>query len=124
MSGRAVYLLDPEPAGLPEDPGAVFTALFVWFPGLGRPDALLAAAIACGIPSGWILPLVPGWTAAPAAMEDAVRAAAAAGARFLAPVPLADDGQARRIAVEAASAASPGSRRGDLRAHSPWRFRR
>ena len=107
LSGRAVYLLDPEPAGLPENPGAVFSALFVWFPGLERPDARLAEAVARGIPSGWVLPLVPGWTAAPEVIEEAVRAAAAAGAGFLAPVPLADDGQVRRIAVEAASAASP-----------------
>jgi hypothetical protein len=107
LSGRAVYLLDPEPAGLPEDPGTAFTALFVWFPGLDRPDALLAAAVARGIPSGWILPLVPGWTAEPEAMEEAVRSALAAGAGFLAPVPLADDGGVRRVAVEAASASAP-----------------
>jgi len=107
MSGRAVYLLDPEPAALPEDPGMVFTALFVWFPGLERPDARLAAAVARGIPSGWIFPLVPGWTDAPPAVEDATRAAIAAGAGFLAPVPLADDGGVRRVAVEAASSASP-----------------
>jgi hypothetical protein len=107
MSGRAVYLLDPEPAGLPEKPGAAFSAVFVWFPGLEKPDAPLAAALERGIPSGWILPLVPGWTATKEAIEEAVRAAAAAGARFLAPVPLADDGQVRRVAVEAACAATP-----------------
>ncbi len=107
MSGRAVYLLDPEPAGLPERPGTAFTALFVWFPGLETPDASLAAALERGIPSGWILPLVPGWTAAPEAIEQAVRAAAAGGAAFLAAVPLADDGQVRRVAVEAACAATP-----------------
>lgn len=107
MSGRAVYLLDPEPAALPDEPGTVFTALFVWFPGLERPDARLKAAVAHGIPSGWILPLVPGWTAAPAAVEEAVLAAVAAGAGFLAWVPLAEDGGVRRVAVEAASSASP-----------------
>jgi hypothetical protein len=107
LSGRAVYLLDPEPAALPENPGAAFSALFVWFPGLERPDARLKEAVARGIPSGWILPLVPGWTAAPVAVDEAVRAAIAAGAGFLAPVPLAEDGGVRRVAVEAASAASP-----------------
>ena len=107
MSGRAVYLLDPEPAGLPEEPGAAFSAVFVWFPGLEKPDAPLAAALERGIPSGWILPLVPGWTATNEAIGEAVRAAAAAGARFLAPVPLSDDGQVRRVAVEAACAATP-----------------
>jgi hypothetical protein len=106
-SGRAVYLLDPEPAGLPESPGSAFSALFVRFPGIENPGARMAAALERGIPSGWILPLVPGWTAAPEAIDEAVRAAAAAGARFLAPVALADDGQVRRVAVEAASAASP-----------------
>jgi hypothetical protein len=40
-------------------------------------------------------------------LEEAVRAATAAGASFLAPVPLAEDGGVRRVAVEAASAASP-----------------
>ena len=112
MSGRAVYLLDPEPAALPEDPAGGFTALFVWFPGLEKPAARLAAAAARGIPSGWIFPLVPGWTDAPEAVEDAVRAAAAGGAGFLAPVPLADDGGVRRVAVEAASAASPDAAEG------------
>lgn len=107
LSGRAVYLLDPEPAGLPENPGAVFSALFVWFPGLDRPAARLDAALERGIPSGWILPLVPGWTATPEGIDEAVLAAAAAGAGFLAPVPLAEDGQARRVAVEAAVAARP-----------------
>jgi hypothetical protein len=50
---------------------------------------------------------VPGWTARPDILEDLVAKAAAAGARFLAPLPLADDGQSRRLAVEAAGAAAP-----------------
>jgi hypothetical protein len=107
LSGRAVYLLDPEPAALPESPGPVFTALFVWFPGLEPPAARLAAALGHGIPSGLILPLVPGWTATSEGIDEAVRAATAAGAGFLAPVPLADDGQVRRVAVEAAAASAP-----------------
>lgn len=106
-SGRAVYLLDPEPSGLPDEPGAVFTALFVRFPGLETSNGSFEAALARGIPSGWIFPFVPGWTARPDTLEDLVTKAAAAGARFLAPLPLADDGQSRRLAVEAASAAAP-----------------
>lgn len=106
-SGRAVYLLDPEPFALPEKPGAVFTALFVRFPGLESSNEALAAALARGIPSGWIFPFVPGWTAEPDAVEDLVASAAAAGASFLAPLLLADDGQSRRLAVEAASGADP-----------------
>ena len=39
----------PEPAALPDEPGTVFTALFVWFPGLERPDARLKAAVAHGL---------------------------------------------------------------------------
>ena len=106
-SGRAVYLLDPEPSGLPDEPGAVFTALFVRFPRLETSNGSFEAALARGIPSGWIFPFVPGWTARPDTLEDLVTKAAAAGARFLAPLPLADDGQSRRLAVEAASAAAP-----------------
>lgn len=106
-SGRAVYLLDPEPSGLPEKPGAVFTALFVRFPGLQASNEALEAALARGIPSGWIFPFVPGWTAEPDAVEDLVANAAAVGASFLSLLPLADDGQSRRLAVEAASAAAP-----------------
>ncbi len=106
-SGRAVYLLDPEPSGLPGKPGAVFTALFVRFPGLADLDEALEAALARGIPSGWIFPFVPGWTAEPSAVEELAARASAAGATFLSPVPLADDGQSRRVAVEAASAAAP-----------------
>jgi hypothetical protein len=106
-SGRAVYLLDPEPSGLPEDPGAVFTALFVRFPGLEASNENIEAARARGIPAGWIFPFVPGWTTRPDVLKNLVVQAAAAGARFLAPLLLADDGQSRRLAVEAASAADP-----------------
>ena len=106
-SGRAVYLLDPEPSGLPEEPGAVFTALFVRFPGLQASREAFAAALSRGIPSGWIFPFVPGWTARPDVLEELVASAAAAGSRFLSPLPLADDGHSRRLAVEAASAAAP-----------------
>ncbi len=108
-SGRAVYLLEPEPAGLPREAGSALVALFVWFPGLDPPGEALAAALAAGIPAGWLLPLVPGWTATPDVVEDAAERAAASGARFLAGVPLADDGQARRLALEAASASRPES---------------
>ncbi len=109
QSGRAVYLLDPEPSGLPEGPGAAFTALFVWFPGLEAPDQTLAEARARGIAAGWLLPLVAGWTATPEIEDDAARRAALSGASFLAGVPLADDGLARRVALEAAALTTPES---------------
>jgi hypothetical protein len=111
-SGRAVYLLEPEPAGLPREPGSAVVALFVWFPGLEPPGEALAAALAAGIPAGWLLPFVPGWTATPEVVEDAIGRAAAAGARFLSAVPLIEDGQARRLALEAASASRPESYEG------------
>ena len=78
-SGRAVYLLDPEPSGLPDEPGAVFTALFVRFPGLETSSGGFEAALARGIPSGWIFPFVPGWTARTDTLEGLVAKAAAAG---------------------------------------------
>lgn len=106
-SGRAVYLLDPELSGLPEQPGRVFTALFVRFPGHGFSEEAFEAALARGIPSGWIFPFVPGWTARPDEIEGLVARATAARARFLAPLALADDGLSRRLAIEAASAAAP-----------------
>jgi hypothetical protein len=108
-SGRAVYLLEPEAAGLPREAGSAVVALFVWFPGFEPHAEALAAATAAGITAGWILPFVPGWTATPEVVEDAVGKAAAAGARFLSAVPLAEDGQARRVAFEAASASHPES---------------
>ena len=107
QSGRAVYLLDPDRAGLPDPPGSPFTALFVWFPGIEEQRTVLEEAHARGIASGWIFPLVAGWTAKREIEREAVRRAAAAGASFLAAVPLADDGLARRAALEAAGAAAP-----------------
>ena len=65
QSGRAVYLLEPDPGGLPEGPGSAFTALFVWFPGLEAPDRALVEARARGIAAGWLLPLVAGCPALP-----------------------------------------------------------
>ncbi len=106
-SGRAVYLLDPEPSGLPEESGSMFTALFVRLPGLETSSEGFEAALASGIRSGWIFPFVPGWTTRRDLLEDLVSRAASAGARFLSPLPLAEDGQNRRLAVEAASAAAP-----------------
>ena len=106
-SGRAVYLLDPDPAGIPEAPGGCFTVLLGWFPGSGDHEAVLDAARRRRIPAGWILPLVPGWTTEAGFAAEAAKRAAAAGAAFLAGVSLADDGLARRVALEAAAAAAP-----------------
>lgn len=107
LSGRAVYLLDPDRPGLPDPPGRPFTALFSWFPGLPDCGPGLVAAREKGIAAGCVLPLVAGWTALPGFVSGAARRAAAAGAEFLAGVALYDDGLARRTAYEAAAAASP-----------------
>jgi hypothetical protein len=108
-SGRAIYLLDPDPSGLPEKPGRPFTAVFVWFPGLPDSTAVLSRARSRGIAAGRLLPLVPGWTATPRFVAEAARRAAAEGAVFLAGVALHEDGLARRVALEAASDAAPES---------------
>jgi hypothetical protein len=108
-SGRAVYLLDPDPAGLPEPRGRCFTVLLGWFPGLGDHARVLDAARRRGIPAGWILPLVPGWTSDPGFIGETAGRAAGAGAAFLAGVALAEEGLARRIALEAAGASDPGA---------------
>ncbi len=109
LSGRAVYLLDPEPAGLPVEPGSVFVALFCLFPGEQPPTAAVSAAIAQGIPAGFLLPLLPGWTSEQRPLEDAVGQAEAARARFLAPILPDSDGQARRLIVEARGHVEPAS---------------
>jgi hypothetical protein len=107
QSGRAVYLLDPDWSGLPPPPGRPFTLLSSWFPGCPDGAEVLAEARARGIGAGRVLPIVPGWTATPEFAREAARLAAAAGAAFLVGVPLADDGVARRVALEAAAASAP-----------------
>ena len=107
-AGRAVYLLDPPPAGLPPDAAGEFTALFVWIPGRENPPSL-SAAISRGIAAGYVLPLLPGWTEARDAVGEAVRRAAAAGGNFLAGILPSEEGDARRSIVEAAGALGGGA---------------
>jgi hypothetical protein len=107
FSGRAVYLLDPEPASLPETPQSACVALFWSMPGRALPLASLSEALRRGIPSGCLLPLLPGWTLEPRALEEAALAVRGAGAGFLAPILPAGDGQARRAIVEAAASVDP-----------------
>ncbi|MGH9318135.1 MAG: hypothetical protein ACRD1P_13635 [Thermoanaerobaculia bacterium] len=121
-SGRAVYLLDPEPEGLPGEPKSACVALFCGVPGQRRAPASLSAAISRGIPSGCLLPLLPGWTSERTAVDGAVSAARDAGAQFLAPVLPAEDGRARRAIVQAAAALDPESadRLFDRVYHGDW----
>ena len=93
-AGRAVYLLDPPPEGLPVPSAGEFAALFLWIPEDEFP-AGLAAARSRRIPAGCLLPLLPGWTASAEIVREAVTRAAAAGASFLAPLFPSEQGDAR-----------------------------
>jgi hypothetical protein len=104
-AGRAAYLLDPVPAGLPAGGGgAGFVVVFSWSGSEGALDAL-AVAVRAGFPSGLLLPAVPGWTDEPSLLDEVLSAAGEAGARFAAPVAPRFDGDARRRIVEARGAA-------------------
>jgi hypothetical protein len=101
-AGRAVYLLDPPEAGLPrEAAGAV--ALCSFAAGSATAFPALRAARARGLVCGVLFPLIPEWTAEPAAIESLVGEAAASGARAATPIVPAADGEARRAIVEARS---------------------
>ena len=107
-AGRAVYLLDPEPEGIPEGAGGAAVVLCSWRP--GPPAAAfpgLATARAAGLASAAIYPLVPGWTAEPAAMEALAAAAKSGGAASLTAIASTPDGEARRGIVEARAEAEP-----------------
>ncbi len=107
-AGRGVYLLDPEPAGLPADAGRSAVVLCTWRP--GRPEAAfpgLEAARAAGISIAALFPLLPGWTGETDALEALATAAATGGASSLtALIPFAD-GEGRRAIVEARAAVDP-----------------
>ncbi|MFN2385127.1 MAG: hypothetical protein ABR576_02380 [Thermoanaerobaculia bacterium] len=99
-AGRAAYLLDPGPAGLPPGREGGFVVVCAWS---GSSQALddVAAAARSGLPSGLLLPAIPGWTDEPAFLEEILSEAAEAGARFVAAVAPRCDGDARRRIVEA-----------------------
>lgn len=100
QAGRGVYLLDAEPAGLPPDPGETFVAFFCWHPGPIQREGI-SRALGLGIPSGLLLPVIPGWTAEPEFLTEFLSSALAAGVQFVAPVAPSHDGNARRLMVEA-----------------------
>ena len=105
-AGRAVYLLDPPEAGLPrEAAGAVALCSFVAGSAAGSAAAFpaLRAARARGLVCGVLFPLIPDWTAEPAAIESLLGEAAAAGAGAATPLVPVADGEARRAIVEARS---------------------
>jgi len=107
-SGRGVYLLDPEPAGLPGGAGRSAVVLCSWRP--GRPEAAfpgLDAARAAGLRSAALFPLLPGWTGEAEALEALARAAVAGGATSLTAVVPSADGEGRRAIVEARAQVDP-----------------
>jgi len=106
-SGRAVYLDDPEPEGLPKEPSPAFVASFVLLP--DRKEALqrLEAVASRGFAAGGLLPLISGWTDTAGWIDAAVSDAAAAGASFVAPLLPVSDGPARRRIVEARAEVEP-----------------
>ena len=109
-SGRAVYLLDPDPAGLPVAPGGAIVVLCSWRP--GRAAAAfpgLAEARSAGLPAAALVPLLPGWTAEAGEVDALVAAARAGGAASLSAIVPASDGPGRRAIVAAREAASGGA---------------
>ena len=107
-AGRGVYLLDPDPRDITGSPRDGVVAVFA---GLidGRARSGLEAASAAGIAAGVLFPIAPGWTTGDSRLDGAARAAADAGARFVAPIPLVNDGESRRRLVETVLALDPGA---------------
>ncbi|HZI67306.1 MAG TPA: hypothetical protein VFF17_12140 [Thermoanaerobaculia bacterium] len=109
-TGRPVYLLDPDPAGLPPRSGRACVALFSWIPDGGRdPSAGVREALGRGFAAGGLLPIVPAWTDAPAFLAGYLDGLAAAGAQFAAAVASSGEADARRRLVEARSRVDPES---------------
>jgi hypothetical protein len=104
-AGRGVYLIDPEPEGLPQTGDRSIVVIVSWRP--GPLPSILAAAARAGFASGLALPVIPGWTGEAAFWEPLLDAASAAGAVFVAALSPACDGDARRLMVEARSADDP-----------------
>ncbi len=109
-AGRPVYLLDPDPSGLPARPGRACVVLFAWNPGVGDPvPPALADALERGFPAGGLLPIVPGWTDEPAFLDRYLGGLRRAGAGFAAPVAALGVPDARRRFVEARTRIEPDS---------------
>jgi hypothetical protein len=107
-AGRGVYLLDPDPAGMPEGPPSGFVVLVSWAPlgGFGERERFEAAR-AHGFAAGGLLPIVPGWTDDPGFVDGYLSRLATTGGRFAAAIPYSGDGEARRLLVEARERAEP-----------------
>jgi hypothetical protein len=104
-AGRGVYLVDPEPEGLPADADGSAVAVVSWRPG-PLPTALASAAGA-GLAAGLALPAIPGWTSEEQVLEPLLAEAVRSGARFVCVIHPAWDGLARRLAVDARASVDP-----------------
>lgn len=106
-AGRGAYLLDPDPACLPEAAGEGFVALFA----VARDEAFgpVREAVRRGFAAAILLPLVPGWTAEPEFLSGMVGRAVDAGARSLSGVIPESDGESRRRIVDARAEQDPSS---------------
>ncbi len=122
-SGRPVYLLDPDPDGIPAAAPGAAVALCSWRP--GRPESSfpgLAAARSAGLACAAIFPLLPGWTAEPEFLEALMASAKQGGAASVTGLAPADDGEGRRGIVEARLGAEPTRSEGffELVHHGDW----
>lgn len=108
-SGRGVYLSDPEPAGLPSAAPGAFVALCIWVPGDEQWETRLAPPLAAGIPTGTVLPLLPGWTDEPEFLDEWFTRSISAGAQFAAALAASGGGDERRLLVEARARLDPGA---------------
>jgi hypothetical protein len=111
-AGRPVYLLDPDPAGIPADARSA-VALCSFSPGAPQAFPSLRAARIRGLSCAVLFPLIPGWTAETETLEALLSEAVYGGARAACALIPATDGESRRAIVEA---------RGDLEQDTADRF--
>ncbi len=122
-SGRPVYLLDPEPVGIPAGASGEVVALCSWRP--GRAEAAfpgLAPARSAGLACAAVFPLLPGWTAEPEFLDALMVAAKKGGARSVTALVPAADGEGRRGIVQARLDVEPSAGDGffELVHHGDW----
>ena len=109
LAGRGVYLLDPDPAGVPSARGSSFTAIVCWSPGGDDVLERLAPLLAAGVPAGALLPIIPGWTDESRFLKQWWARVEDAGALFAAAISATGDGDERRLLVEARARVDPAS---------------
>lgn len=123
-AGRGVYLLDPDPAGIPAARGSSLTAIVCWTPGRDDVPERLAPLLGSGVPAGALLPIIPGWTDDARFIEQWWARLADAGALFAVAVAATGGGDDRRVLVEARARVDPTSADAffEKAHHSDWAF--